>query len=89
MNTMASTPEERRLPRFDEVNKPMHYNSGAVECIQAIEASMTPAEYMGYLKGNTIKYLWRYRYKRKPLQDLQKAQWYLSRLEEAEKKYPT
>ena len=27
-----------------------------------------------------MKYLWRYKYKGKPLQDLQKAEWYLSRL---------
>ena len=33
-----------------------------------------------YGKGNTKKYLHRYRYKETPLQDLRKAQWYLDRL---------
>lgn len=80
---------DARVPRFDEVNKPQHYNEGSIECIEAIEASMSAAEYKGYLKGNTIKYLWRYRYKGKPGQDLQKARWYLTKLEEAEKKYQT
>ena len=64
----------------DEVNKPEHYNTGKVECIEAIKASMSAEEYKGYLKGNTLKYLWRYNYKGKPKQDLEKAQWYLARL---------
>lgn len=68
------------LPKWDEVTKPEHYNSGAVECIEAIEASMSPEEFKGYLKGNCLKYLWRYQYKGKPAQDLAKAQWYLDRL---------
>jgi hypothetical protein len=74
---------ERLLPRFDPVDKPEHYNSGKVECIEAIKASMSEEEYKGYLKGNTIKYLWRYQYKGKPVQDLKKAQWYLNKLIEA------
>lgn len=76
---------------LDEVNKPAHYNltENGVECIEAIKASMSALEYKGYLKGNTIKYLWRYRYKGKPQQDLEKAQWYLSKLRETEKEYPT
>jgi len=64
----------------DEVNNPAHYNNGKVECIEAIEASMSPEEFKGYLKGNALKYLWRYRYKGKPVQDLEKAQWYLEKL---------
>ena len=31
------------------------------------------------MQGNIIKYLWRYRYKN-GVQDLEKAQWYLSKL---------
>lgn len=84
--TMYDAP---RVPRFDEVTKPAHYNEGAVECIEAIKASMSADEFKGYLKGNTIKYLWRYRYKGKPGQDLEKAQWYLNKLKETEKEYPT
>lgn len=63
----------------DNVNQPAHYNQGEIECIQAIEASMTPTEFQGYLKGNVIKYTWRYRYKG-GVEDLQKATWYLARL---------
>ena len=65
---------------MDPVNKPEHYTKGGIESIEAIEASMSPAEFEAYCKGNVIKYLWRYRHKGKPLQDLSKAQWYLKRL---------
>jgi len=64
----------------DPVNNPSHYNRKGVEAIDAIEASMSREEFQGYLKGNVMKYIWRYRYKAKPLEDLQKAEWYLKRL---------
>jgi hypothetical protein len=57
----------------------VHYNTGSVECIEAIKASMSDTEFKGYLKGNAMKYLWRYDYKGKPVEDLKKAQWYLAR----------
>lgn len=69
----------------DQVNHPNHYTSGGIECIDAIRASMSPDEFRGLLKGNVIKYVWRYRLKGKPVQDLEKAAWYLSRLIELEK----
>ena len=66
----------------DDAINPDHYKSGLIECIEAIEESMTTAAFAGYLKGNCMKYLWRYETKHAydPLQDLQKAEWYLSRL---------
>lgn len=65
--------------KADEVNHPAHYVDGAIECIEAIEAQLTPEEYRGYLKGNIVKYLWRERMKG-GLTSLKKAQWYLDRL---------
>tara|TARA_R110000822_G_scaffold43512_7_gene117383 strand:- start:1192 stop:1635 length:444 start_codon:yes stop_codon:yes gene_type:complete len=65
---------------LDEVNKPEHYNTGAVECIDAIQATLSAEEFQGYCRGNTLKYLWRCMYKGKSRQDLEKAQWYLDRL---------
>lgn len=79
------SPWSRRVPKFDDVERPQHYGLGKVECIEAIEASMSHEEYLGYLKGSALKYLWRYRYKGKPLQDLNKAQWYLNKLKEEHK----
>ena len=64
----------------DVVNKPSHYNTGNIECIDAIEESMSSVAFKGYLKGNCMKYLWRYDYKGKQVQDLEKAGWYLNKL---------
>lgn len=62
----------------DMVDKPPHYNQGGIECIDYIEQQLGE-EYTGYLQGNVIKYLHRFRYKN-GLEDLKKAQWYLERL---------
>ena len=66
----------------DVVNNPDHYNTGNIECIDAIEESMSSVAFKGYLKGNCMKYLWRYDYKGKQVEDLQKAGWYLNKLTE-------
>lgn len=58
---------------------PAHYQKGGVECIEAIEASMTAEAFKGFLKGNCIKYLYRYENKN-GIEDLKKAEWYLLRL---------
>ena len=60
------------------VNHPPHYQ-GDVECIDAIEASMTPEAFAGYCKGNILKYMWRYE-KKDQLEGLLKARWYLNKL---------
>ena len=60
----------------DNVQQPAHYTTGGIECIHAIKASMSSEEYLGYLKGNAMKYLWRYKHKN-GLEDLRKAQIYL------------
>jgi hypothetical protein len=64
----------------DVVNHPSHYTFGSVECIDAIDAALTQEGYRGYLKGCMMKYIWRYENKENPIQDLRKAQWYLTRL---------
>jgi hypothetical protein len=64
----------------DMVNSPSHYTAGSIECIDAIEASMTPEAFKGYCKGACMKYLWRYEHKGKSLEDLKKARWYLNKL---------
>ena len=61
------------------VNSPPHYKQGDVECIEAIKAA-TGAEYQGYLQGNIMKYIWRYRAKGQAINDLKKAEWYLKEL---------
>lgn len=76
------TPEEwdsLKRDNSDPVNKPLHYNKGAIECIDGIEAMLTEEEFIGYLRGNSLKYRWRFRYKN-GMEDLQKAEWYEKRL---------
>ena len=63
----------------DMVNSPPHYNQTGIECVQAISAA-TGDGFKYYLQGNIMKYLWRFDYKGKPLEDLEKAQWYLDKL---------
>ncbi len=63
----------------DNINHPAHYTQGTIECIDAIESSMTPEEFRGYLKGCQMKYLWRYQHKG-GMEDLKKCRWYLDRL---------
>lgn len=59
----------------DSVNHPKHYTShpSGIECIQI-------TEHMGFNLGNAVKYIWRADLKSdNPVQDLQKAVWYLNR----------
>ena len=66
----------------DSINKPSHYTFGKFECIDVIEELAKQNDLQGaegFLYGNVIKYLWRYKHKN-GLEDLQKARWYLNRL---------
>ena len=64
----------------DPVNHPRHYIQGEVECIDAIKAALTDLPgYEGYLTGQVIKYIWRWK-KKGGAEDLDKANWYLKRL---------
>ena len=65
---------------YDNVNAPAHYLHGRKETIDVISDCMTDDEYHGYLKGNILKYVSRYKFKGEPLEDLEKARWYLNRL---------
>ena len=65
--------------KTDMVNSPSHYNQSGIECIAAIQAALGP-NFKYYLQGNVMKYMWRFDYKGKPIEDLQKAQWYLNTL---------
>jgi len=72
--------EQWVMNRDDPVNHPPHYNKGGIECIDAIKAMLSTDEFVGYLRGNSLKYRWRMRYKSNPIQDMKKAQWYETKL---------
>ena len=60
-----------------------HYSNGSVECIDGLRASMSDEQFIGFCKGNVMKYLWRFEHKGNPLADLQKAADYLEWLRKA------
>jgi hypothetical protein len=64
---------------MDVVNNPSHYQ-GEIECIECIKASMSKEQFIGYLKGNIIKYTWRFDRKNKS-EDVKKLQVYAQWLE--------
>lgn len=62
------------------VDHPDHYNSGEVECIDAIQSCMAGLSgFEGFCIGNAIKYLWRWKQKG-GVTDLEKAMWYIDRI---------
>lgn len=64
----------------DNVAHPSHYTQGEIECIDAMRAALSHEEFVGYLRANVIKYIWRFDRKGTPVEDLRKAAWYLDRL---------
>lgn len=71
--------ESRLHTPVDLVNAPPHYTSGSIECIDAIQASMTQEAFTGFLKGNVQKYVWRYEQKG-GVESLKKAKFYLDKM---------
>ncbi len=62
------------------VDHPSHYNQGQIEVIDFIEDQK-----LGFHEGSIVKYVSRAKHKGKELEDLKKAQWYLTRkIEELE-----
>lgn len=60
----------------DAIN-PEHYQ-GDIECIDALQAALTPEEFQGYVKGSAMAYLWRCGKKDAPEQEARKAIWYIT-----------
>lgn len=61
------------------VTHPDHYTQTGMECIEAIKGMLGVTGFQDYMRGNIIKYLWRYRDKN-GIEDLEKASVYLERL---------
>jgi len=57
----------------DNVHHPDHYTNGVIECIDYLKDNLPAEVFHGYLEGNIKKYLHRWRYKQKPVQDLRGA----------------
>jgi len=58
---------------MDSVNHPPHYNThpSGIECIEI-------TRHMNFNLGNVVKYIWRADDKDDPVENLEKAAWYLN-----------
>ena len=66
---------------LNTVAHPKHY-SGKIECIDCIESAVADLNgFEGFLAGNVIKYVFRFK-RKNGKNDLQIAEWYLSKLME-------
>ena len=70
------------IKKNDIVNSPSHYTQNKVEVIESIADALSNEEFIGYLKGNIMKYLLRAGKKRgsAATEDMGKATWYINRL---------
>lgn len=70
---------------FNPVTKPLHYNTGRLECIDYIKQVLGTEGFIAYCHGNMIKYQHRHRYKNNPVEDMDKADWYMQKMRKAMK----
>ena len=62
---------------------PDHYKQNGIEAIDKLKQELSHDEYIGYLKGNAFKYIFRTGHKGGPEDwqiDIEKAIWYLNKL---------
>ena len=71
---MANQRKAERRNTGEQVDHPPHYNThpSGVECIDVVE-------HMPFNLGNAVKYIWRADEKGRPIEDLEKAAWYIQR----------
>lgn len=62
------------MKTIDAVNHPPHYTQSDIEPIDVIESWG-----LGFHLGNALKYIARCDHKGRPVEDLEKARWYLDR----------
>lgn len=78
-------PEEVYEPEEDVVNHPKHYQlANGIEAIDLMEKTSTAPEFVGHLRNTALKYIIRAGHKDpcKYVQDLDKAKWYITKLQE-------
>ena len=64
----------------DNVEHPLHYTKGSIECIDAIESATADLRGIeAVCTAQVIKYIWRWKWKN-GVEDLKKARWYLDKL---------
>lgn len=66
--------------QVDMVNRPNHYAPNGVDSFMHMKDQMGADAFRGFLQGNAMKYVQRYAFKGKPVEDLTKAAFYLFHL---------
>lgn len=66
--------------KLDLVNNPPHYTAGEIECKDAIKSALVSCTdgYTASCLGHVIKYVWRFKLKGNPIQDLEKSVFWLN-----------
>ena len=74
------------MSEYNPINKPVHYTIGeGIECIDYIKQTLGLEGFKAFCDGNLIKYQHRHTYKGNPVEDMEKAQWYLEKMIETMK----
>jgi len=77
---MCDDPSYPGNVKEDVVNHPNHYAPNGRDSFMHMKDQMGKAAFDGFLQGNAIKYVQRYAFKGKPVEDLCKAAFYLFHL---------
>ena len=81
---LLTNPSKYEQPKADDnVEHPQHYNSGGVECIDAMQITQGKEAVKSFCICNAFKYLWRHENKN-GTEDIKKALWYLKEYVELE-----
>ena len=76
-------PEPKVEPMVEVIDHPQHYAEAdipsGIECWDWYELAMTEKEFIGHMKGNVLKYVFRAGRKKSVVEDLEKARAYLKR----------
>ena len=70
--------DERTDADFDVVERPQHYTSTSIECIDAMRETQGVEATKQFCICNAFKYLWRHNAKNGD-EDIKKASWYLNK----------
>lgn len=69
------------MKEYDEINRPKHYMLfPGMESIDVIQKALTPEEFIGFCKGNALKYRLRAGEKGPAEKCIAKAKWYQAKL---------
>jgi len=79
-STLTTVTSNTSMLKDDMVNQPPHYKDGGIETIDFLQAKLSREEFIGYLKGNVLKYGSRLGKKGSVDIDAGKLSWYAIKL---------